>query len=250
MKSKMSRVVQSLLAIITFFMVWEIASRFLQKTLLPSPILVFRQFPVLFHEKESWLHLEASFYRVFLGLFFSVVGGFLLGLGMGTFKKIATFSDALVYFTYPIPKMALLPIVMLLGGLGDQSKIIMIVLIVLPQVTIAVRDAIRDIPKNYYDVYRTLKASKLQCFWAITLPTTLPAIFSSVRVSLGTALSILFFTENYGTEYGLGYFIMDSWTRMDYPSMYGGILVLAICGFLLFLTIDLITHYLFRWRKN
>lgn len=117
--------------------------------------------------------------------------------------------------------MALLPIVMLLGGLGNISKIIMIMLIVLPQVTIAVRDAVRNIPQNYYDIYQTLQAKKPTIFLAVTLPSSLPAVFSSLRVSLGTALSILFFTENYGTEYGMGYFIMDAWTRMDYPAMYG-----------------------------
>ncbi|HPR80931.1 MAG TPA: ABC transporter permease subunit, partial [Enterococcus sp.] len=91
--------------------------------------------------------------------------------------------------------MALLPIVMLLGGLGDGSKITMIVLIVLPQVTISVRDAVREIPHHYYDVYRGLKATRWQQFSAITFPATLPAMFSSTRISLGTAISILFFTE-------------------------------------------------------
>ncbi len=250
MRVKFAKFIQSLLAALALFLVWEIASHFLQKTLLPAPLVVLQKIPVLFREKNILLHLQASFDRVILGLFFSVIGGFALGIVMGSFKKVTPFSNALIYLTYPIPKMALLPIVMLLGGLGDRSKIIMIVLIVLPQVTIAVRDAVRDIPKNYYDVYRTLKASKWQCFRSITLTATLPAIFSSVRVSLGTALSILFFTENYGTEYGLGYFIMDSWTRMDYPAMYGGILVLAGCGFLLFVVIDLVTYYWFSWQEK
>ena len=126
----------------------------------------------------------------------------------------------------------------------------MIVLIVLPQVAISVRDAVRQIPENNYDVYRALKANKWQQFCQITLPATLPGVLSGARISLGTAISILFFTENYGTQYGMGYFIMDSWTRMDYPAMYGGILILSSFGLVLFLLLDLLSYWLCKWQRD
>ncbi|MGX7195566.1 ABC transporter permease [Enterococcus olivae] len=229
--------------------IWWMSSVLLAKPLLPSPFVVLQRLPELFRE-GILQHLQTSFYRVLLGIGYSIAGGFLLGLTMGSFPKWNPFFDPLIYLTYPIPKMALLPIVMLLGGLGDLSKIVMIILIVLPQVTIAVRDAVREVPKNEYDVYRCLQASRWQQFTAITFPATLPAIFSATRVSLGTALSILFFTENYGTEFGMGYFIMDSWTRMDYPAMYAGILILSSFGFLLFGLMDLLAAVLFKWQKK
>lgn len=249
MKTNLNKSLKSLAAVVLLFGIWQGASLLLQKNMLPSPLTVLEKIPFLIEKQGISGHLQASFYRVCLGLLFSILGGFAIGLAMGRFKKAAPFSDALIYLTYPIPKMALLPIVMLLGGLGDTSKIVMIMLIVLPQVTIAVRDAVRDIPQNYYDIYHTLQAKKTTIFLAVTLPSTLPAVFSSLRVSLGTALSILFFTENYGTEYGMGYFIMDAWTRMDYPAMYGGILILAACGFFLFLLIDIFNHFLFKWQR-
>ena len=186
----------------------------------------------------------------FLGMLYALSGGFILGLLMGSLPKWRYFFDPLIYLTYPIPKMALLPIVMLLGGLGDSSKIMMIVLIVLPQVAISVRDAVRQIPENNYDVYRALKANKWQQFCQITLPATLPGVLSGARISLGTAISILFFTENYGTQYGMGYFIMDSWTRMDYPAMYGGILILSSFGLVLFLLLDLLSFWLCKWQRD
>lgn len=236
-------------AIFLFVSVWWLASLILQKTLLPSPWAVFVNIPSLF-QKEMGLHIQVSGYRIFLGMLYALSGGFILGLLMGSLRKWRYFFDPLIYLTYPIPKMALLPIVMLLGGLGDSSKIMMIVLIVLPQVAISVRDAVRQIPENNYDVYRALKANKWQQFCQITLPATLPGVLSGARISLGTAISILFFTENYGTQYGMGYFIMDSWTRMDYPAMYGGILILSSFGLVLFLLLDLLSFWLCKWQRD
>lgn len=243
------RVIGASGAIFLFVSVWWLASLILQKTLLPSPWTVFVNIPSLF-QKEMGLHIQVSGYRIFLGMLYALSGGFILGLLMGSLPKWRYFFDPLIYLTYPIPKMALLPIVMLLGGLGDSSKIMMIVLIVLPQVAISVRDAVRQIPENNYDVYRALKANKWQQFCQITLPATLPGVLSGARISLGTAISILFFTENYGTQYGMGYFIMDSWTRMDYPAMYGGILILSSFGLVLFLLLDLLSFWLCKWQRD
>lgn len=153
------RVIGASGAIFLFVGVWWLASLILQKTLLPSPWTVFVNIPSLF-QKEMGLHIQVSGYRIFLGMLYALSGGFILGLLMGSLPKWRYFFDPLIYLTYPIPKMALLPIVMLLGGLGDSSKIMMIVLIVLPQVAISVRDAVRQIPENNYDVYRALKANK------------------------------------------------------------------------------------------
>ena len=248
-KDGVKRLLGGFLAIALFLIVWWVGHRILQKLLLPSPIEVLQRIPSLY-EKEILIHLQVSSYRIFLGMLYALVGGFFLGLLMGSLPKWKYFFDPLIYLTYPIPKMALLPIVMLLGGLGDGSKIAMIVLIVLPQVTISVRDAVRNIPSNYYDVYRLLQASKWQQFRYITFPATLPGVISGARVSLGTAISILFFTENYGTEYGMGYFIMDSWTRMDYGAMYAGILILSGFGLLLFLFLDLFSWWICKWQRR
>lgn len=235
-------------ALLFLLALWQLASLIFQKTVLPSPITVFQQLPLLF-EKNMAVHLLASLYRISVGMGLAVLLGFLLGLLMGSLPKWQSFFSPLVYLTYPIPKMALLPIVMLLGGLGDLSKIIMIILIVTPQVLVAVRDAVAEIPPHYYDVYRCIGASRGRLFRKITLPACLPAIFSTSRVSLGTAISILFFTENYGTEFGMGYFIMDAWMRMDYPAMYGSILLLSLLGLVLFILLDLLANRVMPWRR-
>lgn len=230
-------------------LLWQIASLLVAKTLLPSPITVILALPDLV-ARNLGVHLQASLWRIGVGMVLSILLGFVLGLLIASLPKWKSFFDPIVYLTYPIPKMALLPIVMLLGGLGDGSKILMIILIVTPQVLVAVRDAIEEIPKHYYDVYRVIGASASLRFTKITLPACLPAIFSTSRVSLGTAISILFFTENYGTEFGMGYFIMDAWLRMDYPAMYGGILILSLLGLILFVALDLLATKIMPWRQT
>ena len=83
----------------------------------------------------------------------------------------------------------------------------------------------------------------------ILLPAILPALFSSLRVAIGVAVSVLFVTETYGTERGMGYFIVDAWMRFNYLDMYGGIVVLSITGFLLFIATDLLEVWLCPWEE-
>ena len=169
--------------------------------------------PELFND-GFYVHIIASLYRVIIGLLISFVVGTLIGLIMGYSKKINKLLNPLIYFTYPIPKTALLPVVMTIYGLGDGSKIIIIVLITVFQVIVSVRDA----------------------------------VVNNIRLSVGTAFSVLFFAEAYGTKFGLGYFIQDAWTRINYIDMYSGIVVLSLLGLLIFLLIDFVESSLCKWK--
>ena len=81
-------------------------------------------------------------------------------------------------------------------------------------------------------------------------PASLPKFITAVRVALATAISVLFFTETFGTQYGMGYFIMDAWLRVNYLEMYSGIVVLSLIGLLLFTIIDVIEHYSCQWQSK
>lgn len=243
------RIVGLLGAVFLFHLLWFAASGWLNKPLLPSPILVYQNAPRLI-EKGIVGHLGASLGRIFLGMGIALLFGAGLGLVMGRSKRWNKLLDPLVYLTYPVPKLALLPMLMLLFGLGEVSKIMLIILIVFPQVVLSVRDAVLTIPAHYYDIYSGLRASRWQQFRSITLPASWGAVLSTSRVSVGTAISILLFIENYGTKFGMGYFIMDSWMRMDYLTMYGGILVLSLVGFLIFSLIDLFATYSLPWQTH
>ncbi|MNN59912.1 putative aliphatic sulfonates transport permease protein SsuC [compost metagenome] len=138
---------------------------------------------------------------------------------------------------------------MLFFGLGETSKVLMIMLILLFQVIISVRDGVKAIPESTYDVLTSIGASTGQKFWNVTLPGALSVILSTIRISLGTAISVLFFTEIYGTEHGMGFFIMDAWLRLDYPEMYAGIMLFSLVGFVLFLLVDVMDYKFMKWRR-
>lgn len=227
--------------------IWYILAVLLNKNIVPRPTEVYFHMNNLYGDK-LYIHVFASLYRLLTGLSLALILGFIVGLTMAYSKTWNKILNPLVYFTYPIPKIALIPVVMLLFGLGDSSKIIMIVLIIVFQVIVAIRDAVKNIDAENYNVLRTLGGSKLQIFTNITLPAILPELFTNLRLAIGTALSILFFAEGYGTQYGIGYYILDAWTRIDYIGMYAGIVAISILGFILFVGIDLLEEKLCKWK--
>ncbi|WP_246168291.1 ABC transporter permease [Paenibacillus antarcticus] len=237
-----------LLVFVSMNVIWYIAYVLINHSILPSPLAVYSSMGHL-EGKKVWLDVCYSLFRIFAGVLLALTIGMSIGLLMGRSRIWNKLLDPVVYLTYPIPKIALLPVVMLFFGLGETSKILMIMLIVLFQVIISVRDGVKAIPDSTYDVLTSIGASALQKFWHVTLPGALSVILSTIRISLGTAISILFFTEIYGTEHGMGFFIMDAWLRMDYTEMYAGIMLFSLVGFVLFLLVDYLDYRFMKWRN-
>jgi NitT/TauT family transport system permease protein len=227
--------------------IWYILAIIIDMRVLPTPLDVYMNLNNLY-DNRMHVHILASLYRVVSGVGLSLISGVFIGLLMAYSKNWNKVLNPLVYFTYPVPKTALLPVAMLLFGLGDSSKIILIVLILVFQVIIAVRDAVLNISQETYNPIRSLGASKLQIFKYITLPSILPAMLTNLRLSIGTALSILFFAEGYGTQLGIGYYILDAWTRIDYLGMYAGIIAISLFGFVLFVLIDILEEAVCQWK--
>lgn len=249
MKKLAARMFNLVVGALLVLSIWQIAHIILDVNVLPSPFAVIMSIPSL-GERNVFAHASHSFFRVAMGLFFSMLIGLIIGIaaaGENVFSRVLT---PFIYFTYPMPKVALLPAVMLIFGLTNLSKIIMIVLIVVFPVIVVARDSVKDIPKQTCNTLICYGASKPQIFFYVTLPWALSGILSTTRISLGTAISILFFVEAYGSRYGMGFFILDAWMRLNYIQMYAGIVVLSIFGFVLFVAIDLVESTAMRWKKG
>ncbi|OXT05906.1 ABC transporter permease [Thermoanaerobacterium thermosaccharolyticum] len=233
-------------ALLIIFLLWYMISQIVKINLIPSPILVLENLSKTFKSKIM-IHVEYSLFRILMGIALSLIVGVPTGIVMGYFRKVDKLLSPIVYLIYPIPKIALLPVVMLIFGLGEMSKIFMIAVIVVFQVIVSLRDAVKGIPENmYYSIY-SLGGSLFQLLREVIIPASLINILTSIRVALGTAISVLFFTETFGTEYGIGYFIMDSWMRVNYLDMYSGIIVLSLMGIVLFSIIDFLEFIFYRW---
>lgn len=248
MKSR-RRIKLFLQGFILFNLLWYIIAMFTDLQVLPKPTDIYLNINNLYGD-HLHIHILISLYRVLSGLAISLIFGVSIGLLMAYSKIGNRLLNPLVYFTYPIPKTALLPVVMLIFGLGDTSKIILIVLILVFQVIVAVKDAVLNISPEIYQPIKTLGASRFQIFIHITIPAILPALLTNLRLSIGTALSILFFAEGYGTQYGIGYYILDAWMRIDYIGMYAGIIVIGLMGFTLFILIDILEEVICKWKYN
>lgn len=236
-----------LYGILIFTALWYSAASLVNLPIIPTPWLVMKNLLTIFIPKIL-IHGAYSLWRIMAGVFLSILIGVPVGLCMGYFVKWDRALSPLVYLTYPIPKIALLPIIMLLLGLGELSKILMIFLIIIFQVIVAVRDGVKGIPKEtYYPLY-SLGASYIAIFREILIPASLPNFLTSIRVAMATAISVLFFTETFGTQYGMGYFIMDAWMRVNYLEMYSGIVVLSCIGLILFGLIDYLDRKACHWQ--
>lgn len=234
--------------VFAFNVLWWIAAILFQNKALPNPISVYEIMPETLSKGMSE-HAWASLRRVVVGTSIALLLGMIGGMLTAMSRRSNRVLEPLLYLSYPVPKLALLPIVMLIFGIDETAKIVMIVLIIVFQLMISIRDAVRRIPKENFFVLSSLGASKLQHIVHIIIPGILPEIFSALRVTLGIAISVLFITETFGTDKGLGFFIVDAWMRLDYLTMYVGIVTISIIGFLLFLLIDLADNVFCRWNK-
>ncbi len=239
--------IDKLLGVVALIALWWLLSAIVSRPLLPSPLKVAQNISSIFFQ-SIFVHMTHSLFRILLSLVLAIIVGLPLGVMMGYFPHAERVLAPIVYLAYPVPKIALLPIVMLALGVGDASKIVILFLIVFFQIVIAVRDAIHAIPDETFYPLLSLGASFCDIFVNVLWPASLPKFFTSLRVAMATAISVLFFTETFGTIHGMGYFIMDAWLRVSYVEMYSGIVVLSAMGLALFMMIDVIEHRACRWQ--
>ena len=236
------------IGVVVFNLIWLVLALALRNKILPNPIDVYRIMPQEFVAGMG-RHVMASLWRVLAGIVIALLFGVVGGLATAFSKRLNKILEPLLYLSYPVPKLALLPVVMIVFGIDEASKIVMIVLIVVFQLMISIRDAIRHIPRDNYYVLMSLGATKWQNIRHIIIPATLPSIFSALRVTVGIAVSVLFVTETFGTDKGLGFFTVDAWMRLDYIKMYAGIASISVIGFLLFVAIDIADAVFCRWNR-
>ncbi|MDN5343494.1 MULTISPECIES: ABC transporter permease [Oceanotoga] len=227
---------------------WYLLSFIINKPIIPYPhkviIYIFSKNII-----DIFIHINYSLFRIVTGILFALIIGYPLGILMGFYDRIDKILSPIVYLTYPVPKIALLPIIMLLFGLGNLSKILMIVLIIIFQIILASRDGVKSIENGIYDTFISLGAKKIDFFTDIVFPATISKVLTALRIAVGTTISVLFFTETFGTEHGMGYYIMDSWMRYNYIEMYSGIVILSFLGLFLFILLDFFEFLLCPWNK-
>lgn len=228
---------------------WQVLSLILATQVFPPPLAAFKSLVTIF-SSDILIHLKVSLYRVIVSLVIATLIGVPLGLFLGKSKRADELSAPLIYLTYPVPKVVFLPIFLILLGLGNISKIVMITLIVFYQILVTTRDAARNLQREYVISVKSLRATEGELYRHVYFPACLPAILTSLRLGLGTALAVLFLVETYATRHGIGYFIMDSWSSLAYDKMFAGIIAMGLMGFLLYLLLDICERFLCSWVNH
>lgn len=239
-----------LLAALILLAIWELAALALGSMALPEPWRVLLDCARKIGDGSILDDLAISTLRALSGIALALAAAVPLGLMVGAEEGLRRRLSPFIYLLYPVPHVVLLPLIIILFGIGEFSKIFLIALIVFFQILVTTRDAAKNIHRNYYLAMHTLGATRPQIYRHVILPATLPKILTAMRISIGTAVAILFFVESFATTKGLGYIIMDSWGRADYIALYSGISCMAALGFGLYLLLDRLERRLCAWTLS
>ncbi len=238
-----------LLAALALAVFWEAASLLVNRPILPSPLTVIQVFVKELFGGDLMEHFAASFWRVLASMLLSVALAAPAGLALGQSQRLNRIFSPIIYLLYPIPKVVLVPIVLLFLGIGDLPKIVIIFMILFFQILVLVRDQAAGLPPQLIQSVRSLGAGRRALFSFVYLPASLPAILTALRQSVGTAVAVLYIAELFATQRGLGYYIyFNGSTLLDYPAMYAGVMAMSLLGLGLYFSVDWMERRLCKWQ--
>jgi ABC-type nitrate/sulfonate/bicarbonate transport system permease component len=228
-------------------LVWQIIALLLQRDILPAPGAVARSFVENFGVIAG--HFVASGFRVIVSIIIAVALAVPAGLGMGQVPALDRLFSPLIYIIYPIPKIVFFPIILLFFGATEFSKVLIIVLILFFQILVPVRDEALSLRPELLNSVKSLGAGRRALFRFVYLPSSLPIVLTTVRLSVGTAVAVLYFTEVTATLLGLGYYIfLTSSTLFDYAATYAGAIAMGFLGLTLYYLVDWLEKRLCPWK--
>jgi len=243
----MRRVTGYVAALVLIVLVWWGLAMLIGSPALPRPwpavVSLWQALPQLAP------HFLVSLWRILAAMVIGVVLAMPVGLWIGRSHGAQWIGTPLIHLLYPIPKVVFLPVLLVLLGLGNAPKVVLIALTIFFQTMLSVRDAVRIIPAPYLAAVRAFGASRWQVLRHVVLPASLPALFTSLRISVGTSIAILFLAESIAGSSGIGYYVVQMWSMLDYSAMFAGIIAMAIMGVLLYEVLELVEHVALRWQR-
>jgi len=243
------KVTERVIAFMIILIIWQIGSMIVNKGFLPSPMKACDAFINNIANGMLVKHGWISLYRIMVSLLLAVVLALPVGYCMGRYQKADGILSPMLYLLYPLPKVVFLPIIVVIMGLGDGPKIFLITLVVFFQILVVVRDGVKSVPKEHIEAMEAMNTNTWQKILHLYWPYCLPKVLTALRITLGTAIAILFFAETFASFDGLGYFILNGMESRDYAQMYAGIIAMALLGLILYALVDFAEKVFCRWQK-
>jgi ABC-type nitrate/sulfonate/bicarbonate transport system permease component len=197
-----------------------------------SPIDILKHFFAALGSEELYQHIGASLMRSLPGFAIGTLLGIALGLAAGIARAFEQMLSPVIFLTYPVPKIVMLPLFMLWFGIGDLSKILIIALACFYPAFINAYYGAKSTPTILVWSGLNMGAGNWQIFRKIVVPSALPLIFAGVRVSLALSFIVMFATEMINAGSGLGHLIRVAENSLRFDLMYVSLLSIAILGYL------------------
>ena len=197
---------------------------------LPSPASICLALWQLVVSGDMWKHVSISLQRIGSGWIIGTTLGLLVGVAMGLLSSVRAISMPLVSAIYPIPKIALLPLLILWLGIGEAPKIVTIASGVFFPTIIATLSGVDAVPRNLIRMAQSFNLPMRSIVWKIMLPSALPGILAGFRISVSTALILVVSAEMIGAQYGIGAFLLTAGNLMQSDDLMAGVVILSLLG--------------------
>lgn len=235
-----------------FFLLWEgtAALRIVDPMFISSPLRVIAAGRELFGSGEIWKDIEASWSAFVWGYLLSIAVGVPLGLAMGmgrrTYLALAPIVDGL----NAVPRITLLPIIVIWAGIGIWSKIAVVFLGAVIPIAIYTLSGVKTSEARFVRVARSFGASRLKIFTSLVLPGVVPFVFTGLKYGAGRALLGVVVGELYASTAGLGHMIAQAGNALETDVVFLGVLLFTVAGLVIVGVLDRIERWFERWRPD
>ena len=217
--------------------------------ILPTPTHMFQAGIEMYRDGDLLPDMKISITRIGIGFLLSAVLAIPLGILMGAYKCAEAAHEPFVGFVRYVPVPALIPLVMVIAGIDEPAKILLIFLGTYFQMVLVVADVTRQVPKDLLNAARTLGASRLQVLFHVLLPATLPGLLDTCRTMIGWAWTYLVIAEVVATSSGLGYAIMKAQRFSRADEIFVGIFILGFLGLATDMLFKIVQPRLLPWAE-
>lgn len=238
-----------LLACLGLLAMWEIAALLLQTDSFPTAWQAIKTVPDILGDRESLLNILDSIRRMAIGLTLAVLFAIPLGLAMGRSARVSAFFNPLLMMVYPVPKAALMPVIMLWLGVGDASKTLVIFLgVSLPVIYHSFQGA-KAVEEKMLWSGAAMGLTGAQRMFRIVLPAALPEILTGCRTGLVLALITMVTSEMIARQSGAGNILFNAMDMAQYDTVFAMIIIIGALGILLDAAFDKLRWRLVKWAE-
>jgi ABC-type nitrate/sulfonate/bicarbonate transport system permease component len=239
--------VPPLIACFCLMLAWEAAAWLIGLDSLPGAWATLKSLPEILSDTQSQQDIFSSVRRMVTGFFLALLWAIPVGLMMGRSRKVAAFFNPLFMIIYPVPKAALMPIIMLWLGIGDASKTLVIFLGVSLPVVYHTYQGSKAVGEKLLWSGAAMGMSPLKRLFRIVLPAALPEIMVGCRTGLVLALITMVTSEMIVRQAGVGNLIFNALDMAQYETVYATIVIVAVLGFVLDLIFEKMRSIVVGW---